>query len=662
MPKLLAKGLSANEYDAALNLTSKTEEDVELGSTTARLSSTMGITATNSVNITFENISFSIEVGTKKEPKTKEVLKNLSGELKSGTMTAIMGPTGSGKTSLLNVLAYRMPVNKKATLTGSLLLNGHAIDSPLWLRKFARLSAYVMQEDVMNAFLTVRETLDLAATFQLPPSISKEKRSELVSSVISELGLNKVADTMLGSARVRGVSGGEKKRANIGIELIKNPSMLFLDEPTSGLDSFQAQSVMTCIGGLAKNGRTVVASIHQPRSSIFALFDQLYLISEGRTMFAGQAVQAVKYFAELDKRFECPSLFNPADWFLDITSADYRSDDKEVDSLNRIKILGDHWETKLQSQILPSGKLSPSVVSLNVDEEEIPTYQSSVPKQIQLIMWRSGAAVFRDKSTVLSKIIPSLFFALVIGGIYSDVSKDQKGIQDLIGALFFFTINQTFGNMFAVLQTFSEEKVVVERERASKSYRLSSFYLGKVSAELPLNLISPAVFGCAVYWMVGLNSKPERFFYFIIILLEIGFAAVGLGMFVASVAPNEQAATASAPVIVVLMILFGGFYINVESLPDAVSWIQYLSIMRWGFMGFVVNEFQGETFSCHGVDVDAGEACVKTGEEQISRLSFKGETVGGAIFGLFCMIVGFNVLAYIVLRLNKRKYAKIEAV
>eukprot|EP00615_Pteridomonas_danica_P010282 CAMPEP_0114370538 /NCGR_PEP_ID=MMETSP0101-20121206/32580_1 /TAXON_ID=38822 ORGANISM="Pteridomonas danica, Strain PT" /NCGR_SAMPLE_ID=MMETSP0101 /ASSEMBLY_ACC=CAM_ASM_000211 /LENGTH=629 /DNA_ID=CAMNT_0001522107 /DNA_START=17 /DNA_END=1905 /DNA_ORIENTATION=- len=629
MPKLLAKGLSANEYDAALNLTSKTEEDVELGSTTARLSSTMGITATNSVNITFENISFSIEVGTKKEPKTKEVLKNLSGELKSGTMTAIMGPTGSGKTSLLNVLAYRMPVNKKATLTGSLLLNGHAIDSPLWLRKFR---------------------------------YQKRKEVNLFLRVISELGLNKVADTMLGSARVRGVSGGEKKRANIGIELIKNPSMLFLDEPTSGLDSFQAQSVMTCIGGLAKNGRTVVASIHQPRSSIFALFDQLYLISEGRTMFAGQAVQAVKYFAELDKRFECPSLFNPADWFLDITSADYRSDDKEVDSLNRIKILGDHWETKLQSQILPSGKLSPSVVSLNVDEEEIPTYQSSVPKQIQLIMWRSGAAVFRDKSTVLSKIIPSLFFALVIGGIYSDVSKDQKGIQDLIGALFFFTINQTFGNMFAVLQTFSEEKVVVERERASKSYRLSSFYLGKVSAELPLNLISPAVFGCAVYWMVGLNSKPERFFYFIIILLEIGFAAVGLGMFVASVAPNEQAATASAPVIVVLMILFGGFYINVESLPDAVSWIQYLSIMRWGFMGFVVNEFQGETFSCHGVDVDAGEACVKTGEEQISRLSFKGETVGGAIFGLFCMIVGFNVLAYIVLRLNKRKYAKIEAV
>lgn len=438
----------------------------------------------------------------------------------------------------------------------------------------------------------------------------------------SELGLNKVADTFIGSASVRGVSGGERKRANIGVELIKNPSALFLDEPTSGLDSFQvgvrrerqargaqehapraaislaepallrgtrrvhrcrtrpllcgppqAQSVMTCMGRLAANGRTVVASIHQPRSSIYALFDQLYLISEGRTMFAGPAGQAVAYFAALDPAYACPALFNPADWFLDLTSADYRGADAEKTSLARIDALaaawhGPHgaahaaaWDAGLGSGQVAAAEVSDeeakaggggngkaaaaarAVAATAAEElaaEPLPTYQSSFVRQVQLIGWRSGEAVFRNKSAIVGKIAPSLFFALVLGAIYSGVENNQKGIQDKIGALFFFTINQSFGNMFAVLSTFSEEKIVVERERASKSYRLSSFYIGKLAAELPMNLVGPVIFGSAVYWLVGLNDDPGRFFAFLLILIETGFAAIGLGMVVAAAAPNAQ--------------------------------------------------------------------------------------------------------------------------
>ena len=122
---------------------------------------------------------------------------------------------------------------------------------------------------------------------------------------------------------------------------------------------------------------------------------------------------------------------------------------------------------------------------------------------------------------MVGKIAPGLFFALILGAIYSDVGNDQKSIQDKIGALFFFTINQSFGNMFGVLNTFSDEKVVVERERAAKSYRLSSFYIGKVMAELPLNLVGPVLFGSVVYWLVGLNDDAGAFFRFIVILLEV---------------------------------------------------------------------------------------------------------------------------------------------
>lgn len=355
----------------------------------------------------------------------------------------------------------------------------------------------------------------------------------------------------------------------------------------------QAEAVMTCLGRLSSRGRTVVASIHQPRSSIYALFDQLYLLSEGRTMFAGPADQAVTYFASLDDSFACPPHFNPADWFLDLTSADYRGADAEKTSLARIDAIATAWEGHhgqahaaawkagltssdvtsptageeakagdgdeesgmgggsggrgggdgeggMDQEKAPSDRRARPATAADLAAEPLPTYQSSFLRQVQLIGWRSGQAVLRDKPAIVGKVAPSLFFALVLSAIYSNVENNQKGIQDKIGALFFFTINQTFGNMFAVLDSFSSEKVIVERERAAKSYRLSSFYLGKLTAELPLNLISPLVFGSIVYWLIGLNDAPGRFFFFLLILVETGLAAIGLGMAVAAAAPSVQ--------------------------------------------------------------------------------------------------------------------------
>jgi len=342
MPRLVAENVTSEKFSEMTDKNANVA-DLESGSTMANMARTANIPVT----VDFSGINYSIKTGKGEKSKTKLILNNLSGKLEPGTMTAIMGPTGSGKTSLLNVLANRMPVTKGAELRGSLLVNRGAVNDPLWARRFGRLSAYVMQEDAMNAFLTVRETLGLAAAFQLPPSVTAEERGQLVNATIAELGLNKVADTVVGDAKHRGVSGGEKKRANIGIELIKNPSALFLDEPTSGLDSFQAQSVMTCMARLAQAaGRTVCASIHQPRSSIFALFDQLYLISEGQCMYSGKASLAVDYFTRVDPSYACPPQFNPADWFLDLTSADYRSETAETTTLARLKLLDGAWRDR----------------------------------------------------------------------------------------------------------------------------------------------------------------------------------------------------------------------------------------------------------------------------------------------------------------------------
>ena len=165
---------------------------------------------------------------------------------------------------------------------------------------------------------------------------SDEDKHILVDNIIRELGLNKARDTIIGNDKVRGVSGGERKRVAVAVQLISDPLIIFLDEPTSGLDSFQAQSVMESCNNLAANGRLVVTVIHQPRSSIFNMCDRLLLLCDGMTMYFGKAQEtSLNYFASIG--YNCPENYNPGDYFIDLISQDNRSSAAETESVTRIK-------------------------------------------------------------------------------------------------------------------------------------------------------------------------------------------------------------------------------------------------------------------------------------------------------------------------------------
>ena len=229
-------------------------------------------------------------------------------------------------------------------------------------------------------------------------------------------------------ARRRRFLVAERKRANIGVELVKSPSCIFLDEPTSGLDSFQAQSVMSAMKRLASSGRTVIASIHQPRSSIYQMFDQLLLIAEGRCVYYGDATSAVPYFG--GKGHACPSLYNPADYFMDVVSPDYRSKELEKESLGRIDTLSREWSTTSASSTSDpeSGdfartSLSTSPFSLSMSEFSI---QSSWPRQFSLCFSRNVTTLSRNKTATMGKVFGGIFFGIVLGAIYSDSGYNQK--------------------------------------------------------------------------------------------------------------------------------------------------------------------------------------------------------------------------------------------
>ncbi|AQK90098.1 ABC-2 type transporter family protein [Zea mays] len=267
------------------------------------------------------------------------LLSNVSGEAKPGRLLALMGPSGSGKTTLLNVLAGQLAASSSLHLSGFLYINGRPIS------KGGYKIAFVRQEDLFFSQLTVRETLSLAAELQLPDLWAPERKESYVNDLLLRMGLVNCADSIVGDAKVRGISGGEKKRLSLACELIASPSVIFADEPTTGLDAFQAEKVMETLRQLAQDGHTVICSIHQPRGSVYGKFDDIVLLSDGETVYMGPAKEEpLTYFSSLG--YQCPDHMNPAEFLADLISIDYGSTESVQSSQKRIENLIEAFSNK----------------------------------------------------------------------------------------------------------------------------------------------------------------------------------------------------------------------------------------------------------------------------------------------------------------------------
>ena len=285
----------------------------------------------------WKNINLTLQRRERHVTVSRKLLSNIDGYVKSGQLLGIQGPSGCGKTSLINALTGRVSFSKNIKLEGDILYNNREVE----VGDFDKRIVCISQTDMLFSYLTVRDTLLLSAAFHqswdTPRSIIEEK----VESTIRELGLLKVSETIIGSTSRRGVSGGEYKRVLIGKEMMKDPDIVFVDEPTSGLDAFQALAVMEAMKELTSTGKMVIAVVHQPRSSIFSLFDNLLLLTEGKSVYFGSAKQVLLYLEELG--YTVPEHYNPADFYLDLMSVDFRTLDREIESRIRIDHLTSQW-------------------------------------------------------------------------------------------------------------------------------------------------------------------------------------------------------------------------------------------------------------------------------------------------------------------------------
>ena len=279
---------------------------------------------------TWSGVGLSVKIKEGKAIKPKELLQEMYGQVNAGEVVAIMGGSGAGKSTLLNTLAGR--IADTTTLTGDILVDGHPRNMANWRIQ----CAYVEQDDIMYRNLTVFETLRYSALLRLPSSVSPAEKLERVNHVIATLGLNGCRDTIIGDTVNRGISGGERKRVSIGIELVTNPQILFLDEPTSGLDAFNALNLITTLKKLAvEQNKIILMTIHQPRTDILNLLDKVLLLSMGKCVWFGSCSAALTHFSDIG--YKIPENTNPSDFFLDITTLDQRTAELKQQTTMRIE-------------------------------------------------------------------------------------------------------------------------------------------------------------------------------------------------------------------------------------------------------------------------------------------------------------------------------------
>ncbi|EQC24672.1 hypothetical protein SDRG_17435, partial [Saprolegnia diclina VS20] len=423
----------------------------------------------------------------------KVVLNDVHGSATAGEFVVLMGPSGAGKSSLLDVISGR-----QSATSGSVLVNGAR-----WSKASAKHASYVMQDDVFYETLTVEEHLLYQAELRMGKLFNPSQRQARVDFVIQELGLGKCRNAPIGGDKIRGISGGERKRLSFATEILTNPSLLFADEPTSGLDSVMAESVVLQLRQLAREGRTVIATIHQPSSELFPLFDKLYLLTEGETVYNGPASEAVAYFAA--QGHACPNYMNPTDFFMrQIIQADGTDTSKA-----RVQALVKAWATHLTTA--PASSES-SNEEFDDDNGYTQTHMGLMG-QLRVLTKRNVTRLVRDKIAFGARLGQSIFTSIFAGLIFWQIKMSQSGVQSFTGALFFIAINQMFGAATPEFIAVPMELPIMRREYDSGLYHAWVWYLAKNVSELFFQLVFPLIFLVPLYFMIGFDASDATLFF-----------------------------------------------------------------------------------------------------------------------------------------------------
>ncbi|XP_004343059.2 ABC transporter [Capsaspora owczarzaki ATCC 30864] len=523
-----------------------------------------------------------------------------------------------------------------------------------------RIAGFVFQDDIILGTMTVREAITMSALLRLPRSLSLETKMTRVDIVIQLLRLDKCADTLIGSAHVKGVSGGERKRTAVAMEMITNPSILFCDEPTSGLDAFSAFSLCQTLKSLADAGCTVVATIHQPSSEVYHMFDELLLLADGRVMYMGELEYAVEYFGA--RGFSCPRYTNPADYFFmsilnDATHSVFVEDAEQEEKVKeeqeeegknvivapnplpvpmdldavadfllrdatetgsyhsamedivtkqespinekadvRVQRLLNLWPTSEQSAFIKNRADNPAHTD-GVKSTDLKV-GASFSTQFMFLGGRAFKNALRNRFMVRARLGQTVFLGLLVGLIFLQIGDDQASVQNRTGALFFVATNIIMTGTMGTMTVFSTEKNVFLREFSSRYYKLFPYFASKILVELPFNIFFPFLYVAILYFLIGFQATATKFFIMAFTTVLLANCGAAFGLLVGSMTSDLTVAMASVPMILLPLIIFSGLLLNLDDTPYEFYWAPYISPVRYAYGAFLNNEMDGLVFTC----------------------------------------------------------------
>jgi ABC-type multidrug transport system ATPase subunit len=581
------------------------------------------------------------------EAERKQILHSVSASMPAGSLTAIIGGSGSGKTTMLNTMAERMTSSRLA-FGGTTTFNGmEGVNSVR--------SAYVMQQDVLLPTLTVRETLRYSADLRLPPPTTEEERRKVVEEVILELGLKECADTRIGNNQHKGCSGGEKRRTSIGVQLLSNPSVLFLDEPTTGLDATSAFQLVRTLKSLAKKGRTIITTIHQPRSEIWGMFDDLVILTRGSPVFSGKADDCISWFKSLG--MELPAFVNPAEFLIDIAAIDNRSPELETASSERVEHLKHAWAAesdKLYSSPGEKRTVEDRTKQTAATRAQTPNsrFHSPFIRQTRVLTSRTFKTTWRDPMGMTGSLVEAIGMGVMTGWVFLSLGRDQSGIRSREGAL--YTAAALQGYLILMYETYrlTIDIQLFDREHNENVVDVIPFLLSRriarfVTEDFPVPLLYSVIF----YWMAGFRADAPTFLTFFAVVLLCQYIAVTYAMTCVAAIRNFAGASLIANMGYTIQSMACGFFIQANTIPVYVRWLKWTAYVFYAFGALAANEFVGQFYACPLPGGRSNPACAQyTGEYVMNSLGFPNDWVVRPIIVLVAFIVMFYSLAGLGLR------------
>ena len=520
-------------------------------------------------------------------------------------------------TQFLDILACNPTPGGK--IEGQVFVNG-TLRRPTSFRKA---TCYVMQRDVLLSSATVREAIQTSALLKLPMTMTRKEKEARVDRVLEELGLIDCQHTLIGDELLgmKGVSGGQRRRVSIGIELVKEPRAIFLDEPTSGLDSEMAAAIMDTLHSLAAKDRTIALTIHQPNSLLTSQFDDFMLLAQGEMVYFGEWAGAVPFFASAG--LHCPQYTNPTDFFMHAVqdpanletlleqqrrrgeggSGGVSNGKQDEESSGRG---GGDASTTTPLAVLPPSMSMSDTATTNRKEGGVSggivTSLDSTPQvpawyQTYVLVERNWRNYIRHPLMAYAETAQYLFMGLFVGLMYLQLNNSiETGVQDRLASIWFGMAVLSFTPSYTAVTVWDKDRILLRREAGQAMYNVSAWVAARSIVVIPLQCLQTLVFGVPAFFMVGYAITASNFFTYLCAYALFQITSESIGVLCAACTKTSTSAILALTFILLLLLSFSGFLVS--DVPVYFSWISKISYLSYALDAATISEFDHVNFVC----------------------------------------------------------------